>query len=61
MTQARYFETFRGSDYFRDEYGNIYTKVGDEVAFCSNMKCGQLNDDKAEPSYPVEDVILLYS
>lgn len=60
MKQAFYFETFCGNDYFRDEYGNIYTKQGEEIAFCSNLKHGSLTEDKAEPSYPVNDIELVY-
>lgn len=56
MTQAKYIETFAGYDYFRDEHGNVYAKIGDEIMFCSNHKRGQLTEDKAEPSYPVHDV-----
>ena len=59
MIKATYFETFCGNDYFRDMYGNIYTKVGNDVAFCSNLKQGHLTEDKAEPSYPVLDVQLI--
>ena len=59
MIKATYFETFCGNDYFRDRYGNIYTKVGKDVAFCSNLKQGHLTEDKAEPSYPVLDVQLI--
>lgn len=59
MKKAKYFETFCGNDYFRDEYGNIYTKVGAEIAFCSNLKQGQLTEDKAEPAYPVHDIELV--
>lgn len=58
--QAKYFETFGGNDYFRDEHGNIYTKTGNEVAYCSNLKHGSLTEDKAEPSYPVNNVELIY-
>lgn len=60
MKQAKYFETFCGNDFFRDEFGNIYTKVGNEVAYCSNLKAGHLTEDKAEPSYPVNDIELIY-
>lgn len=60
MTQAKYIETFAGYDYFRDEHGNIYAKIGDEIMFCSNHKRGQLTEDKAEPSYPVHDVKISY-
>ena len=58
--KAYYFETFWGYDYFRDEHGNIYTKLGGQVAFCSNLKRGSLTEDKAEPSYSVDDVELCY-
>ena len=60
MIQAKYFETYGGNDYFRDEHGNIYTKTGNEVAYCSNLKHGSLTEDKAEPSYPVNNVELIY-
>ena len=60
MTRAKYIETFAGYDYFRDEYGNVYAKIGDEIMFCSNHKRGQLTEDKAEPSYPVHDVEISY-
>lgn len=60
MKQAKYFETFGGNDYFRDKHGNIYTKAGKEIAFCSNLKQGQLTEEKAEPSYPVNDIELIY-
>ena len=53
-------ETYAGYDYFRDEHGNVYAKIGDEIMFCSNLKRGQLTDDKAEPSYPVHDVEISY-
>lgn len=59
MTEALYFETYNGSDFYRDKYGNVYTKVGQETAFCSNLKHGRLTEDKAEPSYPVRDVMLV--
>ena len=59
MVKAKYFETFCGNDYFRDNHGNVYTKVGNEIAFCSNLKQGQLTENKAEPSYPVNDVELV--
>lgn len=60
MKKAKYFETFCGNDYFRDKDGNIYTKTGNEIAFCSNLKQGRLTEDKAEPSFPVYDVELIY-
>lgn len=60
MTEAYYFETFCGKDYFRDAYGNVYTVCDGRTAFCSNLKQGHLTEDKAEPSYPVSDVVLLY-
>ena len=60
MTQAKYIETFAGYDYFRDEHGNVYAKIGEEIMFCSNHKRGQLTEDKAEPSYPVHDVEISY-
>jgi hypothetical protein len=59
MKQAKYFETFCGNDYYRDKDGNIYTKVGSEIAFCSNLKQGQLTENKAEPSFPVYDIELV--
>ena len=59
MVTALYFETFCGNDYFRDKQGNIYTKIGNEVAFCSNLKQGQLTEDKSEPSYSVSGVQLV--
>ena len=60
MKRAKYFETFGGNDYFRDEYGNIYTRIGNEIAFCSNLKHGNLTEDKAEPSFPVNDIELVF-
>lgn len=60
MTQAKYIETYAGYDYFRDEHGNVYAKIGDEIMFCSNHKRGQLTEDKAEPSYPVRDIEISY-
>ena len=60
MTQAKYIETFAGYDYFRDEHGNVYAKIGDEIMFCGNHKRSQLTEDKAEPSYPVHDVKISY-
>lgn len=60
MKQARYFETFCGNDYFRDDHGNVYTRTGNEIAFCSNLKHGSLTEDKAEPSFPVNDIELIY-
>lgn len=60
MTQAKYIETYAGYDYFRDEHGNVYAKIGEEIMFCSNHKRGQLTEDKAEPSYPVHDVEISY-
>ena len=61
MTKAIYFETYGGKDYFRDEYGNIYTICDGRSAFCSNLKRGSLTDDKAEPAYPVDAVELIYN
>lgn len=61
IIQAIYFETFCGNDYFRDKHGNIYTKVGNEIAFCSNLKQGILTENKAEPSFTVEDIELVYN
>lgn len=60
MTQARYIETYNGYDYFRDQHGNIYAKIANEILYCSNLKRGQLTEDKAEPSYPVYDVEISY-
>jgi hypothetical protein len=60
MKKAYYIETFRGNDYFKDDYNNIYTKVGKEIAYCSNLKGKRLTEDKAEPCYPVKDVELCY-
>ena len=60
MKKAYYFETYCGWDYFRDEYGNIYAKIGNEIMYCSNLKRGSLTEDKAEPSYPVDDIELCY-
>lgn len=60
MKKAYYFETYCGYEYFRDEHGNIYTKLGGQVAFCSNLKRGSLTEDKAEPYYPVDDIELCY-
>ena len=61
MGKAIYFETYGGKDYFRDEYGNIYTICDGKPAFCSNLKHGSLTDDKAEPYFPVDDVELIYN
>lgn len=58
--KAYYFETYCGKDYFRDTYGNIYTICDGIPAFCSNLKRGSLTEDKAEPYYPVNDIVLLY-
>ena len=60
MKQAKYFETYCGNDYFRDDHGNIYMKQGDDVYFCSNLKRGDLTEDKAEPYFPVYDIELIY-
>ena len=60
MEKAKYFDTFRGNDYFKDKYGNIYTEIANEIAFCSNLKHGGLTEDKAEPSFPVDDIELIY-
>ena len=59
---AKYFETFNGSDYFRDKFSNVYMRmpISGEIAFCSNLKRGNLTEDKAEPSYSVNDVELIY-
>ena len=59
MKQAKYIETFAGNDYYRDEHGNIYCKLGDGIYYCSNLKRGQLTEDKAEPYYPVSDIELV--
>lgn len=61
MTKALFFETYGGKNYFRDRFGNIYTICDGKPAFCSNLKRGSLTDDKAEPSYPVDDVKLVYT
>lgn len=60
MEKAIFFETFGGLDYFRDKFGNIYTKIKDIIYYCSNLKRGRLTEDKAEPYYPVNDIILSY-
>ena len=60
MKKAYYIETYCGYDYFRDEHGNIYAKIGDEIMYCSNLKRGSLTEDKAEPYYPVDDIELCY-
>lgn len=59
---AKYFETYNGCDYFRDKFGNVYMQYrkGKEIYFCSNLKTGSLTEDKAEPSYPVSDIELIY-
>ena len=59
---AKYFETFDGYDYFRDKFGNVYMQYekGGEIYYCSNLKKGNLTEDKAEPSYPVDDIELVY-
>jgi hypothetical protein len=59
MKKALYFETYGGRDYFRDEFGNIYTELSDGTVYCSNLKSGRLTEDKAEPYYSVDDIILL--
>lgn len=56
---ARRFTTFSGNKYYRDSKGNVYTRMSDGVAYCSNFKWGTIDVDKAEPSYPVNNVILL--
>ena len=58
LKTARYFETFNGQDYYRDEQGNIYTKIGEDIVFCSNLKHGHLTEDKAEPYFVVYDIVL---
>lgn len=60
MIKAYYIETYAGWDYFRDQHGNVYTQRGHEILYCSNHKRGGLDDDKAEPSYPVYDTELVY-
>lgn len=60
MKKAYYIETYYGNDYFRDEHGNIYAKIGNEIMYCSNLKRGSLTEDKAEPYYPVDDIELCY-
>lgn len=57
--KAYFFEHFDGREFYRDKYGNIYTKCGETVAYCSNLKKGHLTEDKAEPSYPVFDMDLV--
>ena len=59
---AKYFETFNGCDYFRDKFSNVYMRmpISGDIAFCSNLKRGNLTEDKAEPSYSVNDVELIY-
>lgn len=57
--KAYFFERFDGRDFYRDKYGNIYTKCGNTVAYCSNLKRGCMTEDKAEPYYPVFDVELV--
>ena len=59
MKVAKYFETFSGYRYYKDAYGNIYWKHENEIAYCSNLIVGQLTEDKAEPYYPVDDIILV--
>lgn len=58
--RAIFIETFDGYDYFRDQVGNVYVKIGDEIMYCSNLKQGRLTEDKAEPDYTVNDVVLAY-
>ena len=59
---AKYFETLNGCDYFRDKYSNVYKRmpISGEIAYSSNLKRGNLTEDKAEPSYSVNDVELIY-
>lgn len=57
---AKYFTKYCGYDYFKDDFGNVYVKLGNEIGFCSNIKQGRLTPDKAEPAYAVIDVILIY-
>lgn len=59
MKEAKYIETYKGHDYYRDAYGNIYTKIGEQVVFCSNHKDGHLTENKAEPFYSVNDIELI--
>lgn len=59
MKTAKYIESYKGQDYYRDEYGNVYTEIGEEVVFCSNHKHGQMTEDKAEPYYPVQNIKLV--
>ena len=58
MKIAKYMETFKGYRYYRDDKGNIYTVINNQPYFCSNLKRGKLTEDKAEPYYPVTDIIL---
>ena len=59
MTKAYFFEDFEGRRFYRDKYGNVYTKCGESIAFCSNLKQGNLTEDKAEPYFPVFDIELV--
>lgn len=61
MKKAYFFETFDGRAFYRDEHGNIYTRCGETIAFCSNLKQGHITEDKLEPFYPVFDVELIES
>ena len=58
--QAKYFETYSGTKYYRDQFGNIYCRLSSgEIAYCSNLKKGSLTEEKAEPCYPVNDTLLI--
>lgn len=61
MTKAYFFATLDGRDFYRDKHGNIYTRCGETIAFCSNLKRGNMTEEKAEPYYPVFDVELIES
>lgn len=57
--EAHYFETFQGKDYYKDRHGNIYTEISGKIAYCSNLKKGNLTIDKTEPYFEVSDVVLI--
>lgn len=56
--KAKYITTIDGNKCYRDRYGNIYTKIKDEIYYCSNKKAGTITPDDAEPYYPVKNVEL---
>ena len=56
LCKAYYIETYKGNDYFRDNYGNVYCQIGNDICFCSNLKNGRLTEDKAEPYYKVKNI-----